>query len=114
LGFKNTTSVTKLIDYLTITKDIQFVILIHDNLTTRTQSTATMRLDQLEVLIRDPTYGGSEITLFGCGAAVGVSLWTLFVENDFTVGTHINHLLLTLLFLKVYSKEAILFSITGG
>jgi hypothetical protein len=30
LTFKNTSSVTKLIDYLTVTKDIRFVILILD------------------------------------------------------------------------------------
>jgi hypothetical protein len=33
LDFKNTTSITKLIEYLTITKDIRFVILIDDTTT---------------------------------------------------------------------------------
>jgi hypothetical protein len=30
LGFQNTSSVAKLIDYLTMTRDIRFVILIND------------------------------------------------------------------------------------
>jgi hypothetical protein len=62
-----------------------------------------------EMMGRTPNGRGSEITVdkcfreqFGCGSGVVVSLWTLIMENDFTVGTEEKQLLLTLLFLKVY------------
>jgi hypothetical protein len=53
--------------------------------------------------------------LFGCGVLVFLSLWELLVTNDAVPdGGTIKHLLWTLMFLKVYAKQATLCSLAGG
>jgi len=52
---------------------------------------------------------------FGCGVLVSLSLWSLLVTHDVVPdGGTIEHLLWTLLFLKVYAKQGTLCALAGG
>ena len=52
---------------------------------------------------------------FGCGPLVALALWNLLVTTDLIpLGGTLDHLLWTLMFLKLYTKEGPLCNLAGG
>ena len=71
---------------------------------------------QHEYKHRDFTTEETEfISFFGCPVGVSLTLWALLDRNDYIPdGGQLEHMLWSLMFLKVYAKLKVLCSIAGG